>query len=116
MCGYIFLFYYPGSWVNSLLLLLLLSSFLCFPSISAKKSATALDVMKTIIYGVWFFRNKTTFRNIKNNHRAIIRFVSSDISSRVHIDFHRLSSSRFLDQWSFPPFVYVSNGLLNVNI
>lgn len=46
----------------------------------------------------------------------MIRFVSSDIASRVRIDFHRLSSSRFLDQWSFPPFIYVNNGLLNVNI
>ena len=89
--------------------------FFCFPSISAKKSATARDVI-TIIYGVWFFRNKTTFQNIKDNHRAIIGFVSSDIASRVRIDFYRLSSSRFLEQWSFPPFIYVNNGLLNVNI
>ena len=89
--------------------------FFRFPFISAKKSATARDVIKTIIYGVWFFQNKTTFQNIKDNHRAIIRFVSFDIASRVRIDFHRLSS-RFLDQWSFPPFIYVNNGLLNVNI
>lgn len=55
MCGYIFLLYYPGSWVNSFLLLPLLSSFFCFPSISAKKSATARDIIKTIIYGFGFF-------------------------------------------------------------
>ena len=58
----------------------------------------------------------TTFRNIKDSYRAIIRFVSFDISSRVRIDFHRLSASCFSDQWSFPPFICVSDGLLNVNI
>ena len=90
--------------------------FFSWPSISAKKSTIARFVIKTIIYGVWFFRNKTTFRNIKGNYRAIIRFVSFDISSRVRINFHRLSLSSFLDLWSFPPFFQVNNGLLNVNM
>jgi len=53
--------------------------------------------------GFGFLRNKTTFPNIKDNHPAIIRFVSSDISSHLRIDFDRLTSCRFLDQWSLPP-------------
>ena len=70
--------------------------FFCWPSISAQKFVIARYVIKTIIYGVWYFRNKTTFRGIKDNHRAILRFSSFDISSRVRIDFHCLTSSRFL--------------------
>ena len=90
--------------------------FFCWPSISAKRSAIARYIIKTIIYGVWLFRNKSTFQNVKDNHRAIIRYVSFDISSRIRIDFVRLTSSRFLDRWSFPPFISVNDGLLNVNI
>ena len=90
--------------------------FFCWPSVSAKRSAIARYIIKTIIYGVWFFRNKSTFRNIKDNHRAIIRFVSFDISSRIRLDFVRLTSSHFLDRWSFPPFICVNDGLVSINI
>ena len=90
--------------------------FFCWPSISAKRSAIARYIIKTIIYGVWFFQNKSTFRNIKDNHRAIIRFVSFDIASRIRLDFVRLTSSHFLDRWSFPPFILVNDGLVNINI
>ena len=90
--------------------------FFCWPPVSAKRSAIARYIIKTIIYGVWFFRNKSTFRNIKDNHRAIIRFVSFDISSRIRLDFVRLTSSRFLDRWSFPPFICVNDGLVSINI
>ena len=89
--------------------------FFYWRNISAKRSAIAHFIIKTIIYGVWLFRNKSTFRNVKDNYRAIIRYVSFDISSRIR-DFLRLTSSCFLDRWSFPPFVCVSDGLLNVNI
>lgn len=77
--------------------------FFRWPSISAKKSAILPFIINTIIYAAWFFWNKTTFQNIKDNYRAIIRFVVFNISSRVQIDFRRLTASRFLDQWSFPP-------------
>ena len=90
--------------------------FFCWPHISAKRSAIARFVIKTIIYGVWLFRNKSTFRNVKDNHRAIIRYVLFDISSSVRVDFLRLTSFRFLDRWSFPPFISINDGLLNVNI
>ena len=72
-------------------------------------------IIKTIIYGVWFSRNKSTFQNIKDN-RAIIRFVSFDISSRIRLDFAHLTSSHFLDRWSFPPFICVNDGLVSINI
>ena len=83
--------------------------------ICAKRSAIARFIIKTIIYGVWLFRNKSTFRNVKDNYCAIIHYVSFDISSRIRVDFLRLTSSCFLDRWSFSPFVCVSDGLLNVN-
>ena len=50
------------------------------------------------------------------NHRAIIRYVSFDILSRIRLDFFRLTSSCFLDRWSFPPFITVNDGLPNVDI
>ena len=90
--------------------------FFCWPHISAKRSVIARFIIKTIIYGVWLFRNKSTFRNVKDNHRAIIRYVSFDILSRIRVDFFRLTSSYFLDRWSFPPFIIVNDGLLNVDI
>ena len=71
--------------------------FFSWPNISAKRSAIARFIIKTIIYGVWLFRNiKSTFRNVKDNYRAIIRYVSFDISSRVRVDSLRLTSSCFL--------------------
>ena len=90
--------------------------FFCWPPISAKRSAIAHYIIKTIIYGIWLFRNKSTFRNVKDNHRAIIRFFPFDICSRIHLDFVCLTPSCFLDRWSFPPFVCVNDGLLNIHI
>ena len=58
--------------------------FFCWPNISAKRSAIARFIIKTIIYGVWLFRNKSTFRNVKDNYRAIIRYVSFEIG-RAHV-------------------------------
>ena len=86
--------------------------FFCWLNISAKRSAIARFIIKTIIYGVWLFQNKSTFRNVKDNYCAIICYVSFDISSRNRVDFLRLTSSSFLDRWSFPPFVCVSGGIL----
>ena len=84
--------------------------------ISAKRSAIVRFIIKTIIYGVWLFRNKSTFRNVKDNYCAIIHYVFFYISSRIRVDFLRLTSSCFLDRWCFSPFACVSDGLLNVNI
>ena len=53
---------------------------------------------------------------MKDNYGAIICYVSFDISSRIRVDFLRLTSSCFLERWSFSPFACVSDGLLNVNI
>ena len=80
--GLTFLPYYPRCLVSSLLFPLLLS-FFCWPVISAKRSAIARCIIKTMIYRVWLFRNKSTFRNgkVNNYYRAIIRLVSFDISS-----------------------------------
>lgn len=47
--------------------------FFCWPAISAKRSAIVRFIIKTIISGVWFFRNKSTFRNVKDNYHALIR-------------------------------------------
>ena len=100
--GLISLRYCPRFLVSSLLLPLLLSfSFagLLFP---LRDLLSRAILSRLLFTGFGFFQNKSTFRNIKDNHRAIIRFVSFDICSRIRLNFVPLTSSRFLDPWSFP--------------
>ena len=56
-----------------------------------------LFVIKTILYGIWKFRNKATFHNGKENLRAIIRYINQDIKKRIFLDKHRLSPTVFRD-------------------
>ena len=61
-----------------------------------------LFLIKTILYGIWKFRNKATFRNGKEDSRALIRYIKSNIKNRILIDKHRLSPLTFRDLWSHP--------------
>ena len=40
-----------------------------------------------------FFRNWASFHNGKEDHRAFIKFISSDISMRVRLDQFRLTEN-----------------------
>ena len=64
-----------------------------------------LFVIKTILYGIWIFRNKATFHNGKENSRATIRYINQDIKKRIFLDKHRLSPTVFRDLWSHPALV-----------
>ena len=52
-----------------------------------------LFVIKTILYGIWIFRNKATFHNGKENSRAIIRYINQDIKKRIFLDKQTLPHS-----------------------
>ena len=57
--------------------------FFLWPSTSAKRANLARLFVKSILYGIWTFRNKSTFHNGTEDHRAIIWYVSSDLKRRV---------------------------------
>ena len=73
-----------------------------FPCYQSKNLRLLLFVIKTILYGIWKFRNKATFYNGKENSKAIIRYINQDIKKRILVDKHRLSPSVFRDLWSHP--------------
>ena len=62
----------------------------------------ALYIIKTILYGIWTFRNKATFHNGTESPQAIVRYIKQDITTRLKVDFNRLSTDRFSKQWSHP--------------
>ena len=63
----------------------------------------ALFLIKTILYGIWIFRNKATFHNGTETPRAIVRYIRQDITTRLKIDFRRYSQDRFDKLWCHSP-------------
>ena len=89
---------------------LLFIFFFKWPPVYAKRSRVARYIIKSILYGIWVFRNKATFHNGTVDHCAIIHYVVSDIRNRLKLDFFRLSESKFSSLWLIPDFVSVRNG------
>ena len=97
----------------------LLSSLLGFPFIpncafvflyqfsfpQRKNSRLLLFFIKTILYGIWKFRNKATFHNGKEDSKAIIRYIVQDAKNRIILDRHRFSPNTFRDLWTHPAVV-----------
>ena len=50
-------------------------------------------LLKTVLYGIWKFRNKSTFHNGNEDSHAIIRYIKTDIRKRISLDHFRLSNS-----------------------
>ena len=73
-----------------------------FPCYQSENLRLLLFVIKTILYGIWKFRNKATFYNGKENSKAFIRYINQDIKKRILVDKNRLSPSVFRDLWSHP--------------
>ena len=90
--------------------------FFRWPSLSAKRARLARHLTKSILYGIWTFRNRATFCNGKEDHRAIIRYVSYDLKQRVFLDYNSLSESRFHDVWVLDGFCAMANGFPHINI
>ena len=72
----------------------------------------ALYLIKTILYGIWTFRNKATFHNGTKTPRAIARYIRQDITVRLKVDFSRFSVDRFTKMWCHPNLCEVNNGKL----
>ena len=48
-------------------------------------------LIKSILYGIWVFRNKSTFHNSTEDYWAIVCDMCHDIAVRLHIDFSRMT-------------------------
>ena len=53
-----------------------------FPDPGEKNRRLLLFILKSILYGIWKFRNKATFHKGKEKSRGIIRYVS-DLSGLI---------------------------------
>ena len=90
--------------------------FFRWPSVGAKRARIARHLVKSILYGIWIFRNRATFQNGREDSRAIICYVCNDLKQRVFLDSKRFSQSRFSDLWLLDGFCAVENGLPRVII
>ena len=59
-------------------------------------------VIQSILYGIWFFRNKATFHNGRETFPAIVRFIRQDMILRLNVDLYRLPPAQFKDLWCHP--------------
>ena len=91
-------------------------SFFLWPSAPTKRARIARHLVKSIPYGIWVFRNKATFYNLSCDHRAITKFIVSDLRQKVRTDFLRLSNSRFSDLWILDCFCTEEGGLSDLNV
>ena len=93
---------------------LLFIFFFRWPSTEKRRARLSIYLVKSILYGIWTFRNKATFHNGREDHRAVIRYISNDIRQWVLIDFSRLAESQFSDFWCFPGFCTVEDESFNI--
>ena len=90
--------------------------FFRWPSVDPKRARIARHLVKSVLYGIWTFRNKASFHNGNEDHRAIVRYISGDLKQRVSLDFIRLSPTRFSDLWLVDGYCIMENGLPRVSI
>lgn len=67
-----------------------------------KSRRLLLFLIKSILYGVWRFRNKAVFHNGKEDSKAIIKYILTDVKTRIRIDHFRFSPNKFRSMWSHP--------------
>ena len=73
---------------------------LSFPDDKSRR--LLLFLIKSILYGVWRFRNKAVFHNGKEDSRAIIKYILSDVKTRIRTDHFRFSPNKFRSMWGHP--------------
>ena len=81
-----------------------------------KNHMQALFMIKTILYGLWVFRNKTTIHNCTETHRAIVKYIKSDIAIRLHVDFSRMTKQKFSVLWCHPNICEITSSKLVINV
>ena len=82
------------------------------PSVQHKD--VLIYLIQTIVYAVWKFRNRATFYNGRDDHRAIIKFVLQDVSFRLRCDFVSMSRTLFYSRWVFPGLCQVVGDKLTI--
>ena len=76
--------------------------FFRFPPCVSKNRAIVIYLIKSILYGIWKFRNKATFHNSTESDRAIVRYIIQDVTNRIKLDHFRLPAARFSSLWVHP--------------
>ena len=56
-----------------------------------KLNKVVLFLIKTVLYAIWHFRNKATFHNGTESHKAVIKYAIQDFKRRIKLDHYRLS-------------------------
>ena len=90
--------------------------FYLWPTAGDKNDTLARYVIKTILYGLWVFRNKATFHNGTETSRAIVRYISQDIRVRLKTDFSRVPLQTFSTRWGDPSLCKVVDSKLEIQI
>lgn len=70
-----------------------------WPRVDSRNARLARFVIKTVLYGIWKFRNKSTFHNGNEDFCTIIRYIKTDILKRTSLDHFRLSNLNFTSAW-----------------
>lgn len=81
-------------------------------SCDTRKFRIVSFVIKSVIYSVWTFGNKSTFHNGREEASALIKYALHSIKGRVKLDFHCFSREKFLRVWGEPRVCYIRNGTL----
>ena len=81
-----------------------------FPDPGQKNRRLFLFILKSILFGIWRFRNKATFHKAIEKSRGIINYVSRDIRSRIETDRHRFlwTHLALCDFWDHDNLVFFS--------
>ena len=90
--------------------------FYMWPSLPTKEDTITRYLIKSILYGLWTFCNKATFHNGTESPRAIVRYIWNDITTRLHVDFFRLSLPTFEKLWCHPSICAVNQRRLIIHL
>ena len=85
-----------------------------WPPAGDKNDTLARYLVKSILYGLWVFRNKATFHNGTETSRAIVKYISNDIKVRIKTDFSRVPIQTFSTLWGDPSLCEVVNSKLEI--
>ena len=73
--------------------------FFQLPFPNDKSRRLLLFLIKSILYGIWRFRNKAVFHNGREDSRANTKYIIIDIKNRIKADRFRFSPSKFRSLW-----------------
>ena len=80
-----------------------------FPHPASRQLNFLLYFLKSILYGIWKFRNKAVFNNGKEDSPAIINYIITETKSRIKTGNHRFPIAQFRTLWIHPALCDFSN-------